>query len=796
MAAQGRNNDSMLVHMTPKEVSGLHALAAANGGQLTINPETGLPEAGLLEDLLPAIIGFGLNTFVPGLGEVVGGAFGLGAAAGTGIAVGGLTALATGNLSKGVMAGFGAYGGAGLGESLMGAGADAATKTAAAQLQGANETAAASLGEYANPRDVMMARTAPEIASASPMDKLTAGFSATTKSPEALMNFAKGSGKYFLAAGAPALLNAFSEEDETVTKMPSTGMITPFVMNRKQLARDDSLSPSAQQRYLSYGVTPVTPVRAAEGGAVSVRQDAYGRTEGDPNFGKPSDQYEGITIQGGEDEYGNLNGSAAARRAMLKRPPPADNTDPYTRSLLGAAAPRPYRNTMTGDSKAAYDYLMGNRDTAPGLPIKPKPPRLPGVGLPGAPALSTAGISALAAQFAGPSGTRGGGERSESKYVPVSPLASPEEGSLGFRFLDAYGNIPILPLSSLAKLKSQDMLTGELKQAGINAAAAKEKAIAGYAEGTMFGAPPSDPRTFGGGGYGTVPGFVTSMTGAGIPANPMSVDPAQAQQAMANQVGGASLRPRIFDVNPLAPADVASEVESETELGDPNAETVQAQFERAQKENQDRLNSYIRITAEQEAATAAAEAADAKQQAADARQAEINRIDAAYNQMAATTFEGSGSRGGSSTGPAAGATNASHGGEGGGWGSRDAGAQGGFLNNGKFDQRYAHGGGITALAQGGYNLGSYSDGGRLLRGPGDGVSDSIPAVIGKKQPARLADGEFVVPARIVSELGNGSTQAGARQLYAMMDRIQAGRKKTVGKGKVAKNTRSAKYLPA
>ena len=94
------------------------------------------------------------------------------------------------------------------------------------------------------------------------------------------------------------------------------------------------------------------------------------------------------------------------------------------------------------------------------------------------------------------------------------------------------------------------------------------------------------------------------------------------------------------------------------------------------------------------------------------------------------------------------------------------------------------------------HLGDYSDGGRLLRGPGDGVSDSIPAVIGKKQPARLADGEFVVPARIVSELGNGSTEAGARKLYAMMDRIQKARSSTVGKGKVAKNSRSEKYLPA
>ena len=107
-------------------------------------------------------------------------------------------------------------------------------------------------------------------------------------------------------------------------------------------------------------------------------------------------------------------------------------------------------------------------------------------------------------------------------------------------------------------------------------------------------------------------------------------------------------------------------------------------------------------------------------------------------------------------------------------------------------QQMASGG----ISDAGYNLGGYSDGGRLLRGPGDGVSDSIPAVIGKKQPARLADGEFVVPARIVSELGNGSTEAGARRLYAMMDRIQASRKNTVGKGKVAKNNRADKYLPA
>jgi hypothetical protein len=111
---------------------------------------------------------------------------------------------------------------------------------------------------------------------------------------------------------------------------------------------------------------------------------------------------------------------------------------------------------------------------------------------------------------------------------------------------------------------------------------------------------------------------------------------------------------------------------------------------------------------------------------------------------------------------------------------------------GQMQQGYAGGGNVG----GEYNLGGYSDGGRLLKGPGDGVSDSIPAVIGNRQPARLADGEFVIPARIVSELGNGSTEAGAKQLYAMMDRVQAARKKTIGKGKVAVNSRAEKLLPA
>lgn len=100
----------------------------------------------------------------------------------------------------------------------------------------------------------------------------------------------------------------------------------------------------------------------------------------------------------------------------------------------------------------------------------------------------------------------------------------------------------------------------------------------------------------------------------------------------------------------------------------------------------------------------------------------------------------------------------------------------------------------TSYAKGGIaDLGGYSDGGQMLKGPGDGMSDSIPASIANKQPARLANEEFVVPADVVSHLGNGSSDAGARQLYSMMDRV---RKARTGNAKQGRQIKPSKYMPA
>jgi hypothetical protein len=114
----------------------------------------------------------------------------------------------------------------------------------------------------------------------------------------------------------------------------------------------------------------------------------------------------------------------------------------------------------------------------------------------------------------------------------------------------------------------------------------------------------------------------------------------------------------------------------------------------------------------------------------------------------------------------------------------------------QLDEYYKQLYGDVPMAAGGLaSLPEYKAGG-LLHGPGDGVSDSIPAVIKGATPQRaaLADGEFVIPARIVSELGNGSTKAGSARLYEMMDRVQKRRGATVGKNKTAVNSKAYEEL--
>ena len=129
----------------------------------------------------------------------------------------------------------------------------------------------------------------------------------------------------------------------------------------------------------------------------------------------------------------------------------------------------------------------------------------------------------------------------------------------------------------------------------------------------------------------------------------------------------------------------------------------------------------------------------------------------------------------------------------------------GNMQRGLFGLGYAAGGmpnlALSRLSQPAFNEGAvggmqqFATGGtpRFLSGGGDGMSDSIPATIGGTQEARLADGEFVIPADVVSHLGNGSSKAGAKQLYSMMDRV---RKARTGNEKQGRQIKPNKMMPA
>ena len=211
LAAQGRGGDTTLVHMNPKEVAGLQALALRGGTSLTINPQTGLPEALKLKDLLPAALGFALGPA----------GFGLMSSFGAAATVGGLTALTSGSLSKGLMAGMGAYGGASLGEGLMGAGIGAAQDTAMAGLgEGASQAA----------RNEAAAAATREFAAKGAMERLGSGLSASAANPSSLVSSLGGGSKALQAGYMLAAPIMADQAVQTTTKAPAldTGYIRPY----------------------------------------------------------------------------------------------------------------------------------------------------------------------------------------------------------------------------------------------------------------------------------------------------------------------------------------------------------------------------------------------------------------------------------------------------------------------------------------------------------------------------------------------------------------------------------------
>jgi hypothetical protein len=718
MEAQGRGPDRTLVHMTPKEVQGLQAIAMAHGGSLTINPVTGLPEAGFLDKFLPAIAGFALNAFAPGVGTAVGSMFGLGSAAGTALTVGGISGLASGSLEKGIMAGLGAYGGAAVGEGLGNMGQTA-------NMKEAYDAAAASGMDSSDSFMASLDKAQPDVSK---------GIAAAANAPK---DFLKDN-KYALAAlAAPALMGSQGKEPAA---LPSSGYIR--TMKRDPVTGEiyqESATPTGE-----WGGRPTGTyggvARMAEGGQIddslaNIRQNmSQGRLS---NIGVGDDPFAQVaydTRTDSQKSFDYLMGRPGATNPML-----------FPRTTgAGPTLPIDYE-TRTG-GKYVYDRATNSYTWVPNATSG-----LPATGGPGSAESSGGGSD----PNQGPKTDWGGILGDPSLTGKDWSELTPEQQDKASGIVDPYGigkGISALVQNSLiGKVATGigNIFSGKTKDGGYDLGFNQD--ALGTGRGTQ-----SEGKQGEDAAGKAAPGMQAQQQAEAEKGFEATKD----QTAINAALEGA--RP-----DPREPSTMFSGVPSSRSLGMPSFSspygpsfgdmTQVADVAAAMGSMQDAMNADV----------AAAQA----QAAAD--QADANQGAAVGGDQGSISDQSGANTGGYDTGYGTGDTS------------------GGF-GGGEYAQ-----GGIAALAYGGLgSLGGYSDGGRLLRGPGNGTSDSIPATIGNKRPARLADGEFVIPSRIVSELGNGSTEAGARQLYAMMDRIQAARRKTVGKDKVAFDAKARKHLPA
>ena len=580
LAAQGRGPDKQLVHMSPREVAGLQALAMSHGGSLSINPETGLPEAGALDNLLPMIIGAGLMFAT---GGAAGAAIipGLSNAATIGLGIGGLETLRTGNLQKGIMAGLGAYGGAGLTAGLAGPGM-AVTNPAAPQM--AMEQAAQAAAPYE--------------------------FGAATAAEQAAIQNAQAAQNALAAQTSGVVPRAAGAIPEAAAQYAN-----PYAFTTEQ-----AFAPGNRLVYTErLGLVP-----PFESPAVTMYPDGtvFQPTSAISSAGTPADH---IFFEAASNQ--DVAHSVRLPAVELK----SAATQPVTSAPVARAAAAPAAPVF---DPAVYNQAAINQDLA-GAAVR----------VPAAPSFDPAAFNQAAI----------------NQDLAGAAVRVPTTTDLAFN------------------------------QAAINQ--------------DIAGAAIRGPSTFAE-RFSAMPNKDLAKYGLAAAAPVLLAPPEYDQPELDREQYRYAYSP-----GPVMPP---------TRMGDVGEYT----YFRPQ---------YTRL-------------------------AMGGPVEA---MSAANVYDMQNARGGVS------------------------------------DMGIDNSTGMQKMARGGISdLGDYSDGGRLLKGPGDGVSDSIPAMIGRKQPARLADGEFVVPARIVSELGNGSTDAGARKLYAMMDRIQKARGKTVGKGKVAKNSKAEKYLPA
>jgi hypothetical protein len=610
LAALGRKGDTELVHMTKGEVSGLHALAAAKGGELTINPETGLLEASFLKSIMPMVIGAGLSIASGGTLTPL-------MAAGL---TGGGYALATGSLEKGLMAGLGAYGGAGITSGLVGAGA---AEAAGSAMAGAAPTTAAG----ANMAGVQAAGT-----NMAGFQTAGAGLQGATSALPAASSGALGSGTFLDPTTLQALgggANMFPAT--TVGAAPAAiGPTGVPVTAAAQLGPTNAAAANMPTRWES--------LQAGAGKA----------------FDSPGDFLSA-------NKYPLMAGGISALSGMGQEELNAPDVN------QGMIRPYTFNRTQTNPTDALGSLYTPGQSTrernwfedsyTAGTPYKAPGPEYMANGGP---------VEAMSND-----NTIGANTGYPMSNIQAGEYATPYQQ----------------PISRNVVTGSQDAATNPYTG---QAQFADGGDVSSSIIGSIFAQNQQDKR----------PQYVNNSVGGydynqdtGAFSRSPEVQAQQPQGQMGGPFGG--FFGSMMGQQPQQPEP------------DQNSGMMGGMFGRLLNRNQ--------------------------------------RPQYANGSVGGYEYAG---------------------------------------NNQFTQQKAMANGGITALSGGGSsNLGGYSDGGQLLRGPGDGTSDDIPAMIGQKQPAALADGEFVVSADVVGGLGNGSTEAGSRQLYAMMDRVRKARTGTKQMGK-------------
>ena len=680
LKSKGREDDTELVHMTKGEVQALKGIARAHGGEITINPDTGLPEAGFLSNILPTVAGIavGVATENPYLGA----------------AVAGMGKYAqSGSITQGLMAGMAAYGGADLAGGIGEVGVEAGTEAAAAQQAAALEGTTAGFDTatysnltpeqltgykeaFANAPDVATqkgilqsaaqanAALGPHAGSAYSMSNIGTGLKALGTNPGAMGSFAANNITNLGMFAAPMLVSG--QNKSTIPTASSGTGSNPFGM--KTIPTDASGKP------IFNPTLPAQPTPAYVARYPNYVKNPYNPYATTPTPTAPVYAAEGGLMQGGTANVDFMGGDMFPQ-SQIQRSYYSTPTQAPTSAQQALASYEPKTNPLTGQPTAN---------------------------------MASGGIASYSGKYGSVVGINQATKDLEEIYGHRTPM-SVERADTGI-YQDTDPNTRNLDAYSRALY---------IANAKAKAAGMKKDAISLPKPMLKLGDIEEDAE---GGVVGMADGGDTSQV-----YKPSYANYAQTpfDMASAPAYGGIPIPTRSPMGSGTTAGSAGYAIDPATMAGSPVYNDLQTQLLSAQQElygaefpQIDTKNTY----------------------GVDLRsQLKSYQDQLAQRKAAASTGE------------------------------------------------YAGGGAIPSL--GGYAAGGNP---RLLKGPGDGMSDSIPANIGGRQPARLADGEFVVPADVVSHLGNGSTDAGAKKLYSMMDNIRRAR---TGRKKQAPAVKADKYIP-